>query len=238
MKRKSNFELLRIVAMMMIVASHASYWGGFDFEAPFSVNKLFIDFLYMLGEIGVNCFMLISGYFMVRSKFRIKKIINIIGETYFYVLFCNFLLIFLGYKEFYFSTFFLPIIRSKYWYITAYVEICFISPFLNLFVNKINQDQLKKIITILLVFYCAIPTFVCWMLSGNIEDLLFFNRFIWFVTVYLVGAYNSLYEDDPIKKYGAFRMFVFGISVELCFIIVMELLIKSGMLLNFDQLYL
>ena len=41
--RRSNFELLRIVAMLMIIAHHVSFHGGFIFNSSvFSVNHFLI----------------------------------------------------------------------------------------------------------------------------------------------------------------------------------------------------
>ena len=49
--RRSNFELLRIVAMLMIIAHHVSFHGGFIFNSSvFSVNHLWIDIFYIGGK--------------------------------------------------------------------------------------------------------------------------------------------------------------------------------------------
>lgn len=43
-KRESNFELLRILAMVMIVISHFAAHGGFDFpNTEISINRLWIQ---------------------------------------------------------------------------------------------------------------------------------------------------------------------------------------------------
>ena len=58
--RRSNFELLRIVAMLMIIAYHLCGHGGLKFDASvFSVNHLWTDVFSMGGKIGVNIFFLI-----------------------------------------------------------------------------------------------------------------------------------------------------------------------------------
>lgn len=45
-KRLSNIELLRVVAMVMIVAGHFAGHSGFDFPTEkITVNRLWIEFL-------------------------------------------------------------------------------------------------------------------------------------------------------------------------------------------------
>jgi len=75
--RKSNFELLRIFCMFTIILSHFSVHGGFDTNLISNpINKYFIQFI-GLGEISVDCFILISGYFLVSSNIHFIKLIRL-----------------------------------------------------------------------------------------------------------------------------------------------------------------
>ena len=49
-------------------------------------NEYIINIFNMFGELGVNCFVLISGYFYDRSHFKIKKFFDLIIQTWFYVI--------------------------------------------------------------------------------------------------------------------------------------------------------
>ena len=72
--RQSNIELLRIIAMVIIVAHHFAVHGGFDFPIEtVAPNRLWIQFLALGGKIGVNIFVLISGYFLIDAK-SLKKV--------------------------------------------------------------------------------------------------------------------------------------------------------------------
>lgn len=79
--RKSNIEWLRIFCMTLIVAYHYAIYSKFTFDNGITINKMIIQFLSIGGEIGVNCFILISGYFLVDSQFKTKKVVKIILET-------------------------------------------------------------------------------------------------------------------------------------------------------------
>ena len=77
--RESNFELLRILAMLMIVASHYAVHGiGFDNWTTGSlVNRWCIAFFFSGGEIGVALFFMISGYFLIiKEKISVKKVVQ------------------------------------------------------------------------------------------------------------------------------------------------------------------
>lgn len=66
--RKSNLELLRIFAMLLIVAHHFAVHTNFQFPSSFTtINRAWIQFIVIGGKIGVNIFVLISGYFMVNT---------------------------------------------------------------------------------------------------------------------------------------------------------------------------
>lgn len=71
-QRQSNIELLRIISILFIISFHYAYKCSYNFE-EFTVNKFIIKAFYMFGELGVNLFFLITGYFMCKGKFSFKK---------------------------------------------------------------------------------------------------------------------------------------------------------------------
>ena len=85
-KRQSNFELLRIVAMLMIVFHHFAYHGAFNYDSTsISISYFWYSLIIMGGKIGVNIFILISAYFLILSSgINFKKIFKIIGQVLFY----------------------------------------------------------------------------------------------------------------------------------------------------------
>lgn len=158
-ERQSNFECLRIVAMLMITTYHIVLYSGIFEIGAYTYNKLLAYFLYPLGKIGVGCFIILMGYFMVTSKFKIEKILKIVLETFFYSAICIFLW---SYRMNYsinlitdVSTYFTPTISIKYWFISFYVFVYFISPLLNVILNNLTVDKLKKIIILGLILICV-----------------------------------------------------------------------------------
>ena len=64
--RNSSVELLRILAMLMIVTSHGVMFSALDVTAqPFGVNKVLVEtFLYSGGKVGVVAFFAISSWYL------------------------------------------------------------------------------------------------------------------------------------------------------------------------------
>ena len=75
-KRLSNIELLRIVAMLMVILGHYYVHGGIPEEAGLGVTKTVFQFLGSGSKIAVNIFVIISGYFLVTQKFNWMKVIR------------------------------------------------------------------------------------------------------------------------------------------------------------------
>ena len=64
--RSSNLELLRLLSMFMILNLH-SFWGYTHGTGILQAVDFFRDCLCIC---AVNVFLIISGYFSIRSKFK------------------------------------------------------------------------------------------------------------------------------------------------------------------------
>ena len=79
-QRSSNLELYRIICMIMIVAHHYMANSGLSSNGgplmlDYSSSKsMFLTIFGAWGKTGINCFMMITGYFMCNSKITIRKL--------------------------------------------------------------------------------------------------------------------------------------------------------------------
>lgn len=223
-QRKSNIELLRIVSMLLIIIFHYVYKGGFAFD-ELTVNKFIVKTCWFFGELGVNLFVLITGYFSCKGKFKARKLILLLLEVLFYHLFSVAVGYFVGIgvktdPKSLFLTFF-PTLLNRQWYITVYVIIYILSPFLNRFINVLTQKEYIRFLLAALTLWSVIPT-LFGIFFNTTENLLYYNRLIWLMIIYFVGAYLRLY---PVKALGKiknsllFSAVVFGF-MELSIIII------------------
>lgn len=81
--RDSNYELLRIISMIFIITWHVIQHGQVVEHTTGLANMIFNMTMFFV-IVHVNCFMLITGYYQSKSKFRLNKFISYILQIWFY----------------------------------------------------------------------------------------------------------------------------------------------------------
>lgn len=193
--RYSNFELLRILLIIMVLCHHAILYSGLmDYpDGLFPKNTALM--IYPCGQLAVAVFMLISGYFLSSLEFKLKRIVRLILRTILYSFGIFIIFQFLGSSPFSWSNakqFLLPISYSHYWFITTYVFVVAVSPLLN---NIISQCP-KRTITI----YLIVTPFILQILPFIVDRATYFTERLWFVFLYIVGGYLRKDELPLFKK--------------------------------------
>lgn len=194
-KRQSNIELLRIIAIIMIICFHYVYKGGFEFET-FTFNKFTVKTFWLFGELGVNLFMLITGYFMIYKVPDKMRMLYLWLQVWFY----HILTAVVAYQFGIFQLqglkdkilFLFPIIFNRYWYVTVYFLICILVPYINKFICSLDCESFKKFLIIVLMAWTIIPTCAGFFFNST-ESMLYYNRFLWFLIMYCIGAYERMY---------------------------------------------
>ena len=85
--RNSAVELLRIVAMIIIIFHHFAVHGVFTWNNELTIPHFWYNFISSGGKIGINIFILISGYYLIKDnepKHFIKKLIKLWSQIIFY----------------------------------------------------------------------------------------------------------------------------------------------------------
>lgn len=174
--RQSSFELLRIIAMIMIVASHLSQrgnWAWIGIDTPLSFNHFFMNIIICFGQVGVAIFFSITGYFLFNSKARNwKHILKIARPTWFYSILslAIALLIVPSLISFSFPLnqltihLLFPITTNAYWFISAYIALYLLLPYLKKWLDSLNDDELFKLIGIIASIF-IIPNFLSYLLA-------------------------------------------------------------------------
>ena len=84
--RKSNFELLRIFSMVLIILYHLVLYGCGRAADSYSLSNIIYSFFSCGGKLGVALFIMITGYFMIDKDkdINIKKMVRLEGQVLFY----------------------------------------------------------------------------------------------------------------------------------------------------------
>jgi surface polysaccharide O-acyltransferase-like enzyme len=198
-KRDANIELLRIVAMLMIITLHFNSRSNalLVLGEPASSVQIFATVLEAIAITGVNVYVLISGYYLSSSKVRLSKVLLLILQVYFYTLLISCAMMFVGAysvkpedKLDRALRYLFPISSEHYWFVTAYVIMYVLAPVMNAAVNTLKRKQLKTVIIGLLTWFCFIKSIVPVKFG---TDRMGYD-FGWFICLYLIAAYIRKYN--------------------------------------------
>lgn len=208
--RQSNIELLRIVAMIMIIFHHIGYFSGFAYDPNvIGANRLITQFITYGGHVGVDVFVLISGYFLISSELlKLVKIIKIWLQMIFYSLLGLIIgVLFFGYtltpKAIGIAL--IPFLYKQWPFASAYLVIMIIAPFINKLIAGISKGQYRIMLAVMLILWSVIPTITTFDAGSNYV--------IWMMVLYCLGGYVKLYEEDFRKNSGHYLLAAAGMAV-------------------------
>ena len=200
--RQCNLDLLRIFAMFFIVLLHSVDHSGV-LEAVTDQGKLsgslYVYFIYALTQICVNCYILLSGYFLATSRFKLSKLVTLWLETVVYSLLFRLVFMLSGAEPISTTSLvscFVPITTGRYWFITIYFGMYLLSPFLNVAIRALGCKKhalLNAVLFVVMSAWSSLHPSIAGMNSGGGWGL------AWFVVLYLLGAWLRLYYRPNYK---------------------------------------
>ena len=214
--RYSNIELLRICCMVMIISGHImmNHQSFYSLTDSDEILKLLFRGAFC---VAVNAFVLISGYFGL--KFKKEKLVHLVIQTFFYSATFMVLAILLGWhvynpKTDFFA--FMPIITKQYWFITCYIVLYIISPWLNIWVDSLEKRKYKKFLIVGFLFFYLWPTFSFLINAPRFIDDSGYG-IVNFIYLYMLGRYLRLYyESKHSSKYYWGGYIISSILLFLC----------------------
>lgn len=225
-QRQSGIELLKIIAMFLIMFFHCIFLWEYvplqdiDFNKATREASNFIAQIFMyLGVIGNLVFLVSSSWFLVDSKrLKINKIANMISDTYVFSI--AFLLAFivagvdLSAKEILKSLF--PNTFANNWYITCYILLYMIYPLLNNVIENLTQKQhLAYNFIFFILYYCI----------NSIKGGLFFtSSLIGFIGMYFFVAYIKKYM---IKLVSSKKVNIICLLIGILLLILLQLTMNT-----------
>ena len=188
-ERQSSLELLRIVAILLVLLIHYIPFRGE--LTPVAARS---DVFNTLGTLSlkslcigcVNLFVLISGYFGIRPKRR--SILRLVSDIAIWVAIALAITYIMGdfanglsyIADSYMGAF-------SHWFVVSYLGLCLLSPILNAWLEKTDDGALLKYIAIFYIF----STLFGYLFYAKFHRPVDFNEgmsILSFVGLYLVGA--------------------------------------------------
>ena len=192
--RESNFELMRIISMLMIIFWHIMVHGDVLDNAQGTL-KIVLTFIQAIIYIHVNSFVLVTGYFQSDSRFKFSKVIQLNNSIWFYKAGIALLLISLGVITLEIVPLLKivsPITHYDYWFMSTYLFLYLLSPILNIVINNISKNNYKKMLLLLIILFSILP----FLTNQEIYGYSFTNSILHFVILYFIGGYFRKYKVD------------------------------------------
>lgn len=215
-KRMTGLELLRCLAMMMVVVLHYLGKGGLLTELTsenFTQTAYLAWFLESFCIVAVNVYMLLSGYFLSESSFKLSRLIRIWLQVEFYSVVFGLIGALTGVvtetpvDTHYYLTLLFPISMGHYWFLTAYFFLYLFLPVFGAAVKKMTKTQMQVTIVSLLCVFSVLKSVIPVRFE---EDALGYD-WVWYACVFLTAAYLRRFGIPFLeKKTHAIVVFLLG----------------------------
>jgi len=191
--------------MAMIIGLHyfnSNMGGALGQVKPPHYNFYITYLLESAFIVGVNCFVLITGYFMIEKKsMSMNRVIELLIIMLFYALVFYLFSLSIGLiqwnaKELLktMTPFFYD---NRRWFIKTYIILYMLSPFLNIVINTLDQKNYKILLCILLILFSVWPSFFPGAPSND-----YGYGIITFVILYAIGGWlRKYYHADSSKTF-------------------------------------
>ena len=195
-ERNIAFDALRICAMVMVTILHITGHGIANCEiSQFSGVYWVVLVSNTFCLVAVNCFVLITGFFLSDRKTKLRKIVMMWLQVWTYSVGVYLILCVVPTTgvEFSFTTLIqcgLPILSNQYWFFKCYFLLYLLSPVLNILISTMEKAVYRNVLVLLLVLFCAIPSI---NIFGDTFGTNAGYSLTWFIVLYLVAGYIKQY---------------------------------------------
>ena len=205
--KMANIELLRCIAMMMVVVLH--YLGKSSLLADLTKENM--------GSVGVaawvlesfcivavNLYMLISGYFLCESSFKLSRLLKLLLQVFTYSVVIGLVAAALGLVPaeeltiYYYVQILFPVSMGHYWFLTAYVFLYLLLSFLTMAVKRMTKGQMKLALGLLLFVFCVLKSILPVRLDMDEKGY----DCLWYICVFMVAAYIRKFGVPFLQKKG------------------------------------
>jgi len=198
--RQSNFELLRIFSMLLVLVFHADFWSlGWPKQSDFHTapENTFVKIMFeSLAVVCVNVFILISGWFGIRPS--MKGLCNYLFQCLYFLVGIYFIALLTGHTELSITGILGCIaLTEKNWFILAYLCLYILSPILNEFVKHSSRKTFRNV----LIGYFTFQTI--YGITNAAEFINYGYSTMSFMGLYLLARYLNLYGIPSwLSKWG------------------------------------
>lgn len=197
--RLSNIELLRIFSILLVILHHVAIHT--NWTTGNSDLFVFGKYFFILGgKVGVDLFVLISGYLMIKSSAKLKSLARTIAETMVFSVVMYLFVVMVSIQGVNFDIFMFikrlfPVMFNQYWFVTTFVLMYATLPIYLPFLNKLTQAGYKRFLFIAFTMVMIWPIFF-------LKPGMSFAYPVLFLFLFAVGGYIKKF-DVKVKVWPA-----------------------------------
>ncbi len=231
-ERLSSVELLRILAMMGVLAGHGvgmvNSLPTRDAIQTEPLNSFFSILFSCVFVGGVNVFVLISGWFGIRAS--VKGLLKLLFQFFFLLWGVTAFLLLTGTVHIEELTLKNCLgLTDGYWFVVAYLGLYILSPMLNLFAEQASKRQQQ----LLLISFYAFQCYYCWVTSY----LDYFGGYsiVLFVGLYLTARYFKRFPVKYVEHRSWSLFFGLVLCASLVLLISLYFFGNAGRMVRYDN---
>lgn len=193
-KRRPEPEILRCLAMMMVVVLHFLAKGKLlgDLGSGKLTGAQTAAWVMEAFAIGaVNLYMLLSGYFLSKSHFKVTRFLQLILQMFTYSVVIGLLGVLLGWvsgaevNTYYYLQMIFPFLQGQYWFVTVYLFLYLFFPLLQMAVARMDKRAFQILLVVLLLVFCVSKTVLPFRMEIDKKGY----DLNWYLCEFLVAAY-------------------------------------------------
>mgnify|MGYP003314730107 CR=1 FL=1 len=224
--RNSWLELYRVLAMLLIVGNHFATQGVLPQSTVDSMplaNYVVTQLFGCGGKLGVDMFVLLTGYFLADSQRSWSSILRLWGTTVFWGVA---LLVPFAFADradgFGFGDALTPLLNGHYWFVTTYCCLMLLVPYLVVLLRGIDRLRHGALIVILVTLFSVLQ---------KKAEMYGFSPLAWFVTVFFIGAYIRKWVDlARVRKWIPILVLAVSAAIVVGWIVYCDLKVLDGKL--------
>lgn len=224
-KRSSSFELLRIIAMFMVVLGHCMMATAKDQQPYLGIIDNIGWFVGAFTVCAVNAFFLLTGYFAKSENFSLGRIIMIWLKTFFYsvVIYTILSLVQGTFQSGDFIQYMLPVMTKRYWYMQVYVVFALIAPYISLLLEQLTKKQHTFLMLVLIIFFSVHQTFI--KVAMTLDQSQGYG-IIWAAVMFVIGNWIKNYGYEYLSRIRTWMWLALYILCSIAIFISNYLIVK------------
>lgn len=219
-KRLNNVECLRVLIMFMIVIHHCVVSGlnlNSNLNSGMDCNNMMNYLLVIINcivVVAVNVFFLISGYFTI--NFILNKFMKFLGEIIFYSFFIYIIFAMVDGEMLSVNNImkYSLLAVNEYWFMTVYLVLMLIAPYLNIVINALKTDKRKY--TILIITLFVVTCIYGFAFDKDVINVNGGYSLVYAVFLYFTGNYIKTYDvATTVRKIKPYLLYILAGGVNL-----------------------